>query len=73
MDIFDTISYAKGSVICKMLSEFVGPLFKDCLKIYMQEYRYKNASTDDLLRICDEVGGENLGILPSKFLKPWLE
>ena len=36
--IFDTISYAKGSIACKMLAEFTGSAFKECLKKYMHTY-----------------------------------
>ncbi len=38
----------------------------------MHTFKFKNASTDDLLRICDEICGEQHGMLPSKYIKPWL-
>lgn len=51
--IFDTISYAKGSVLCRMLAAFTGDKFLDCLKAYIDKYKYKNANSSDLLSICD--------------------
>jgi len=53
MDIFDTISYAKGSVICRMLADFAQDSFLPCLKVYMETFKYKNASSKDLLNVCD--------------------
>lgn len=37
-EIFDTISYAKGSIACKMLAEFTDSSFKECLKKYMHTF-----------------------------------
>ena len=37
-DIFDTISYAKGSIICRMLSDFTGPKMQKILKKYVAKY-----------------------------------
>lgn len=38
MDIFDTITYAKGSILCRMLANFTGDTFTQCLKTYMHKY-----------------------------------
>ncbi|TNV80514.1 hypothetical protein FGO68_gene1302 [Halteria grandinella] len=40
--IFDTISYAKGSAICRMLYTYIGDdaLFFKCLKAYMEKFAY---------------------------------
>ena len=56
-EIFDTISYAKGSVICRMLSHYIGDpaLFKACLTKYMHKFQYTCTKTEDLLAIMDEV------------------
>jgi len=56
-EIFDTISYAKGSVVCRMLAAFTGDSFLPCLKLYMDRYKYANATSRDLLSVCDEVVG----------------
>ena len=83
--IFDTISYAKGSVICRMLADFIGDpqLFKKILSRYMHTFAYKNASTEDLLALCDseleKVPKEQRGfskesehLSVSQFLMPWI-
>eukprot|EP00349_Pseudokeronopsis_sp_Brazil_P003711 CAMPEP_0202958404 /NCGR_PEP_ID=MMETSP1396-20130829/2762_1 /ASSEMBLY_ACC=CAM_ASM_000872 /TAXON_ID= /ORGANISM="Pseudokeronopsis sp., Strain Brazil" /LENGTH=304 /DNA_ID=CAMNT_0049676469 /DNA_START=797 /DNA_END=1711 /DNA_ORIENTATION=- len=71
LDIFDTISYAKGSVICRMTRLMVGDeqLFKTCLKTYLQKYQWRNATTRDLLGVIDEVSGKNV----SEVMVPWIE
>ena len=71
-DIFDTISYAKGSVMCRMLADFVGDSYLKCLRCYMDRFKFKNATSKELLAVCDEVAGKRFGILPSEFLMPWL-
>ncbi len=39
MDIFDTISYAKGSVICRMLHNYLGDAdFTKCLRNYLTRH-----------------------------------
>lgn len=55
--IFDTISYAKGSAICRMLYAYIGDdtLFFRCLKAYMEKFAYGSATTRDLLSVFDEV------------------
>ena len=56
MEIFDTISYAKGSCICRMLHNYVGQeAFTAGLKIYLTRHASANATTDDLLAAMDEV------------------
>jgi len=73
MDIFDTISYAKGSVCCRMLASFTADKFYECLKQYMDKFKWSNASSMDLLSVCDEVVGKRFSMLPSEFLTPWLK
>ena len=81
MDVFDTISYAKGSVICRMLSDYVGEeTFKACLTKYMHTFKYRCATTHDLLSVMDAVTAGNLDHLdsrgqllpPSEFIMPWI-
>lgn len=55
-----------------MLASFTGKYFRDCLKSYMHTFQYKNASTNDLLAICDKISGKTHGMLPSEYFKPWL-
>ena len=47
--IFDSISYCKGSSIIRMLNSFIGPKkFVKGLQNYLNKFKYKNATTDDL-------------------------
>ena len=57
MKIFDNISYAKGSVVCRMLANYIGDpaLFKECLMNYMQAFKFKCARSEDLLSIMDKL------------------
>ena len=63
-DIFDTISYAKGSVICRMGADFGGAKFFEAIQKYMRTFKYKNATTDDLLEtadsVCDKIDGVSI-------------
>jgi len=77
-DVFDNISYAKGSVICRMIHAFVGDddLFKKCLSTYIKKYSFKNTETRDLLNIIDELLAEaqhGAGIKCSEFILPWIQ
>jgi hypothetical protein len=48
-EIFDTISYAKGASVIRMLSNYVGKdKFRECIMAYMEKYQYKNTITEDL-------------------------
>ena len=71
-DIFDTITYAKGSVCCRMLASFCGEKFHACLKVYFSQYAWGNATSQDLLKVCDQIVGSLDGVLPSEFLGAWL-
>lgn len=67
---FDNISYAKGSVICRMLSFLVGEdVFKEGLKLYMKRHAFGNTTTFDLLRAIDEVSNKDI----TSVVMPWLE
>ncbi|CAG9794645.1 unnamed protein product [Diatraea saccharalis] len=48
-EIFDTISYKKGSTLIRMMTMFLGEdVFKKALHNYLIKYSYKNAEQDDL-------------------------
>eukprot|EP00004_Rigifila_ramosa_P008970 TRINITY_DN20429_c0_g1_i1.p1 TRINITY_DN20429_c0_g1~~TRINITY_DN20429_c0_g1_i1.p1 ORF type:complete len:689 (+),score=150.50 TRINITY_DN20429_c0_g1_i1:251-2068(+) len=48
-EIFDTISYAKGASIIRMLAIHLGAdKFKEGLSHYLKKFAYKNARTEDL-------------------------
>lgn len=48
-EIFDTISYSKGSSVLRMLEYAIGSdVFRDGIRAYLKKYEYKNARTQDL-------------------------
>lgn len=55
-EIFDAISYNKGSCIIRMLEEYLGEeIFREGLKHYMNKFKYDNADTDDLWNSMEEI------------------
>ncbi|XP_049880547.1 aminopeptidase N-like [Pectinophora gossypiella] len=51
MEIFDDISYRKGSSVIRMMTMFLGEdVFRKALHNYLVKYSYKNAAQDDLWR-----------------------
>ena len=54
--IFDAISYNKGGSLLRMLENYLGEdVFMKGLRIYMKNYQYKNAKTEDLWKSMGEV------------------
>ncbi|XP_048581683.1 glutamyl aminopeptidase-like [Nematostella vectensis] len=54
--IFDRISYSKGSSIIRMLAGFLGDdLFTDGLQHYLKKFAFKNAETKDLWEALGET------------------
>lgn len=48
-EIFDAISYSKGSVIIRMLYEYLGKeAFSQGINSYLKKFEYSNAFTEDL-------------------------
>jgi aminopeptidase N len=48
-EIFDSISYCKGSCVIRMLRNYIGQdKFVNGLRNYLKKYQYKNACTSDL-------------------------
>ena len=48
-EIFDAISYNKGSCVIRMIEEFLGEeVFRDGLRHYLNKFKYNNTITDDL-------------------------
>ncbi len=55
-EIFDSISYAKGSVVIRMIAEYVGAKnFRDGLRHYLKKHSYKNTITEDLWESLEKV------------------
>ncbi len=48
-EVFDVISYRKGSSVLRMLNDWVGDeQFRDGLRIYLNRHKYGNTCTKDL-------------------------
>lgn len=60
-EIFDTISYAKGSTVIRMLASFIGEAkFREGIRAYLNRFKYENTSTDDLWEALSEVSGTDI-------------
>lgn len=59
--IFDTISYTKGSFLLHMMNTFLGEeTFKQGIRNYINKHKYSNAEQDDLWRsLTDEAHRED--------------
>ncbi len=67
-EIFDAISYQKGSSIIRMLANYLGGRdFRNGLRRYLKEHQYQNASTEDLWRAFEHVSGKPV----RKVMKNW--
>ncbi len=68
-NLFSTTVYDKGAWVLHMLRWEVGDsVFFDILRTYFEKYKYKNASTDDFIRVCENLSKRNL----SKFFDQWV-
>ncbi|GAB2225547.1 hypothetical protein Droror1_Dr00006344 [Drosera rotundifolia] len=67
-EVFDAISYYKGSAVIRMLEDFLGgKLFQESLSSYMKKYAGGNAKTEDLWRVLTE----EVGIEVDKTMNSW--
>lgn len=58
-EIFDDISYRKGSSVIRMLAEYLGAeTFRQGLVMYLKRHSYKNATTQDLWVALEKVSGK---------------
>jgi len=67
--IFDAISYLKGSSVIRMLSSHVGiDTFLLGVSNYLKAHAYGNATTNDLWRGISEASGQDI----NTFMDPWI-
>jgi aminopeptidase N len=60
-DVFDDISYQKGGAILDMLRNYVGDsAFYKSLNLYLNRYKFKTASADELRLAFQDVTGKDL-------------
>ena len=58
-EIFDAISYSKGSSIIRMLAAYLGEdTFRRGLHDYLKRHQYSNATTEDLWQALGEASGK---------------
>ncbi|HVF69584.1 MAG TPA: M1 family metallopeptidase, partial [Xanthomonadales bacterium] len=58
-EIFDAVSYSKGSSIIRMLAEYLGEdIFRKGLQVYLKKHSYGNATTSDLWNALEKVSGK---------------
>ena len=60
--IFDAISYSKGSCVLRMLSKYLGEeVFMEGVRRYIKKHIYGNTTTADLWASLSEASGKNVG------------
>lgn len=67
--IFDSISYCKGSSIIRMLNSYMGDDFLRGLQNYLKKYKFKNASTDDLWKELSAASNKDIKDLMQNWTK----
>lgn len=69
-EIFDDISYNKGSCIIRMLHHYIGDDdFKRGMNLYLTRHQYKNAFTEDLWAALEEASGKPVGAVMGTWTK----
>ncbi len=67
-EIFDMVSYAKGSAVIRMVAEYLGAdVFKKGLQHYMKKHSYGNTVTMDLWAAFEKVSGKPV----KKMMQEW--
>ena len=67
-EVFDMISYAKGSAVIRMLAEYIGPdKFREGLSHYLKKHSYKNTQTTDLWESFERVSKKPI----KKIMQNW--
>ena len=59
--IFDAISYSKGSCVLRMISTYLGEdVFMEGIRIYLKRHAYQNTRTEDLWRALGQASGQDV-------------
>lgn len=57
---YGSLAYSKGAMFINSIKEDFGEeIFYDILNKYYKEYKFLNATTEDFLKVCEEVTGES--------------
>ena len=68
--IFDAISYYKGSSVIRMLSSYLGvPTFLNGVASYLKGHLHGNATTNDLWAALSQASGKDV----QAFMDPWIK
>ncbi|KAI9796039.1 MAG: Aminopeptidase 2 mitochondrial [Piccolia ochrophora] len=60
--IFDAISYSKGSCVLRMISKYLGEeTFMEGIRRYLKKHAYGNTQTKDLWAALSDVSGKDVG------------
>ena len=60
-ELFDAHSYPKGALVLHTLRNIVGEAsFREALKTYLSRYSFRNADTEDLRKVFEEIVGKDL-------------
>ncbi len=66
---YGPIAYSKGAVVLNEIRKDIGDeKFFNILQTYFSRYKYKIATTDDFIAVCEEVNGKDM----DKFFDKWL-
>jgi len=69
-EIFDMVSYAKGSAMIRQLAEYIGEdKFRQGLHDYLKKHSYKNTDTIDLWKSFEKVSGKPVNKIMSLWTK----
>ncbi|XP_050285452.1 aminopeptidase M1-like isoform X1 [Quercus robur] len=69
-EIFDDISYKKGSAVIRMLQGYLGDdMFQKSLSLYIKRYAGKNAKTEDLWCVLSEESGLQINSMMDDWTK----
>ncbi|BFZ15413.1 hypothetical protein BsWGS_18452 [Bradybaena similaris] len=67
-EIFDAISYSKGSSVIRMLHEYLGDKdFRKGMNLYLTRHQYQNTFTEDLWQALEEASDKPVG----EMMKTW--
>src|SRR3989442_3179053 len=70
MDVFDSITYAKGAAVLRMLEGYLGEdVFRAGVQAYMRAHRFSNTTTADFWHHLSAASGQDIG----KLVAGWTE
>jgi len=70
MDVFDSITYAKGAAVLRMLEGYLGEdVFRAGVQGYVRAHRFSNTTTADFWRHLSRASGQDIG----KLVAGWTE